>query len=490
MRIISLRRIAALTLLVSLVACAPVKKDPPPTTVSVSVTPTALSFSPCEDEELAGLECATARAQLDWQDESAGTLDVAVARVRARKDRYGSLFINPGGPGASARDFLHYALTFLSKGVLDHYDVVAVDPRGTGGTTSLHCDVNFDEVFSQDISPDTPAEVDALVSADTTVAKACNAKFEKLLQHISTRNSARDMDFVRGLLGDEKINFLGFSYGTELGATYIADFPEHVGRFVLDGPLDPTQTVLERSLTQGAGFEKNLNSFFAWCDANNGSCAFAPDSAAKFDVLYKRLDTSPLKNTEGRVATNQTVMLFATATALYAEETYKVLGSALQRAWTGDGSVLLTLFDAYMGRSADGSHTSGQFAYRAIYTADYASPTVAEQESLLITAKSTLPRLWPLFSTSPHEDPWPQIEQRTRPTFSSSAKGTVVVVAAKDDPATPYAGGVRLAEILDAPLITRNGSDHTSYPFSTCVRNAVDTFLVERSPVAQQTECD
>ena len=490
MRFISIRKFSALALLGLLVSCAPVKQDSPTTTVAVSVTPTALSFSPCVDEDLAGLECATARAQLDWQDENAGTIDVAVARVRARKERYGSLFVNPGGPGASARDFLHYALTFLTKGVLDHYDVVAVDPRGTGGTSPLHCDVNFDEVFTQDISPDTPEEVEAAVNADAEVAKACNAKFPELLQHISTRNSARDMDFVRGLLGDSELNFLGFSYGTELGATYIADFPDRVGRFVLDGPLDPMQTALERSLTQGAGFEKNLNSFFAWCDANDGSCAFAPDSAAKFDVLYKRLDASPLTNDKERVATNQTVMLFATATALYAEETYKVLGSALQRAWAGDGSVLLTLFDAYMGRSDDGSHTAGQFAYRAIYTADYTSPTVAEQENLLLTAKSTLPRLWPLFSAPPREDPWPKIDQRERPTFASSPKGTVVVVAAKDDPATPYAGGVRLAEILAAPLVTRNGSDHTSYPFSACVRGVIDTFLVERSPVTPQTECD
>lgn len=490
MRSFSIKKVSAIAVLALLTSCSSSKTEPAPTTSRLPVSPTTLSFTPCDSEELAGLECATARVQLDWQDKNAGTLDVAVARVRARKERYGSLFINPGGPGASARDFLHYALTFLSKGVLDHYDVVAVDPRGTGGSSPLHCDVNFDEVFTQDLSPDTPDELEALLQSDSAVAEACNTKYSELLQHVATRDSARDMDYIRSLLGDEVINFLGFSYGTELGATFVADFPQSVGRFVLDGPLDPLQTSEDRALTQGAGFEKNLDSFFTWCDENPRSCAFAPDSATKFDTLHSRLDSDPAPSKGGRVAANQTVMLFATATALYAQDTYGVLGSALQSAWNGDGSVLLSLFDAYMGRAPDGTHSSGQFAYRAIYTADFESPSVAAQERLLASAKAELPRLWPLFSTPPHEDPWPLINERERPDFKRAPENSVVVVAATKDPATPYAGGKRLAEILSTPLITRNGSDHTSYPFSPCVRDLIDTFFVERSSLPQNSECD
>jgi pimeloyl-ACP methyl ester carboxylesterase len=445
-----------------------------------------VAFESCKEKDLAGFECGSIDAPLDYADSKKGTISVAFARARATEKKRGILLVNPGGPGMSGRAFLKSALAMLSPELKAVYDVIAVDPRGTGGTLGLDCELNLDEVFSLDPTPSSAAEADALIAADARFAAACEKASSGTLPYLSTAYSARDMDLVREALGEDHINYLGLSYGTELGATYIALFPQRLGRFVLDGPIDVQLAPAERSLLQGQGFETALEDFFAWCEAEQ--CDMNPQPAKRFDALMAALDERPLVN-KGRTSTNLSVGLFATAVGMYSVDSYGYLGTALYRAENGDGSALLNLYDLYMERAPDGTYGTTQYGFRAISEADDAPLTVEEQTSLLERAKQSLPRWWPLFSTFPHTDPWPSFTRSEAVQFAAAPSGSTLVVAATEDPATPFAGGEALAKLLAAPLLVRQGAGHTSYGSSDCVRKAVDTFYLSGKAPSTSTEC-
>jgi pimeloyl-ACP methyl ester carboxylesterase len=448
--------------------------------------PSGASFSSCKDKGLAGFECGTVKAPLDYADPAKGDISVAFARARATDQPRGVLFVNPGGPGMPGRTFLKSALAMLSPEIKAVFDVIAVDPRGTGGTVGLDCDVNLDEVFGLDPSPTSGAEEAAIVNADVRFSAACEKASNGVLPYLSTAYSARDMDLVRAALGEDRINYLGLSYGTELGATYIALFPDRLGRIVLDGPIDVNLSPAERSILQGQGFEKALDGFLAWCEKEQ--CALHPRPAERFDALMTSLDERPLVN-KGRTSTNLSVGLFATAVGMYSTDSYGYLGTALYRAENGDGSALLNLYDLYMERSPDGTYGTTQYGFRAISEADDEPLTLEEQSALLEKAKKTLPRLWPLFSTFPHENPWPSFARAEPVMFRAAPAGSTLVVAATEDPATPFAGGQALSKLLEAPLLVRVGGGHTSYGSSDCVRDAVDVFYLTGRTPSVSTEC-
>lgn len=474
--------------MVALAGCS-LNTQPAPTSIPDVLLPTAtasIEFTPCEEPGLSGFECGSIRAPLDYDNPDVGTIEVSVARARATKETKGVLMTNPGGPGASGRDFLPSVVSMLSRDVLASYDVVAVDPRGAGATAPVRCGTDLDSVYALDPTPETPAEMAAISDADRKFSDDCVAAAGHVLPHISTWDSAKDMDAVREALGVEKLAYLGFSYGTELGAAYIGLFPDRVERFVLDGPVDVSLDPASRSLEQGKGFELALDEFFSWCSRT--SCALSPNPEKRFLKLSSALDEQPLPNKD-RVSTNQAILLFATATALYSTAAYPMLSEALSAAEDGDGSLLLRLYDIYMERSDDGSYGSTQYAFRAISEADFEPLTIEDQEQLLASAKSSLPRFYPLFSTYPHENPWPSFPRPSRDGFKKAPAGTTLVVAATKDPATPISGGEALSRLLSAPLLIREGADHTSYSSSSCVKALVDSFFLAGTLPKSNTRC-
>ena len=482
-------RKVALAAVLLLVSCSSSPSGNAPSSTQKETTTSAVhgvAFESCKEKDLAGFECGSIDAPLDYADSTKGFISVAFARARATENPRGVLFVNPGGPGMSGRSYLKSALAMLSPSLKASFDVIAVDPRGTGGTIGLDCALNLDSVFGLDPTPTSDTEAAALVAADASFAAACEKAADGVLPYLSTAYSARDMDLVREALGEDRISYLGLSYGTELGATYLALFPERLGRFVLDGPIDVQLAPAERSLLQGQGFETALEGFFAWCEQTQ--CAMHPSPAKRFDALMASLDARPLVN-NGRTSTNLSVGLFATAVGMYSVDSYGYLANALYRAENGDGSALLTLYDLYMERAPDGSYGTTQYGFRAISEADDAPLTLAEQESLLDRAKQTLPRWWPLFSTFPHDNPWPSFTRSEPVVFSAAPVGSTLVVAATKDPATPFAGGEALAKLLAAPLLVREGAGHTSYGSSDCVRKAVDTFYLTGKTPDTKVEC-
>ncbi|CAM5660053.1 alpha/beta hydrolase [Streptomyces hirsutus] len=217
-----------------------------------------------------GFQCATLKAPLDYADPAAGDIRLAVSRKKAEGpgERLGSLLVNPGGPGASAIDYLQaYAGIGYPKEVRARYDMVAVDPRGVARSEPVECldGPEMDAYTQTDFTPDDEREADTLVAGYRKFAEGCGADAPKLLRHVSTIEAARDMDIVRAALGDEKLNYVGASYGTFLGATYAGLFPDRTGRLVLDGALDPSLSARQLNIEQTAGFETAFTAFAKDC---------------------------------------------------------------------------------------------------------------------------------------------------------------------------------------------------------------------------------
>jgi pimeloyl-ACP methyl ester carboxylesterase len=434
-------------------------------------------------------ECTTVQVPLDYEDPSGDTIDLAVIRLPAGDESIGALLVNPGGPGASGVEYARQARAVLSDDVRDSFDVVGWDPRGVGDSDPVKCldDKQLDAFLALDGSPDDRSEVTALDNTSKDFAAACEAKSAKLLPHVGTPDAARDMDVLRAVLGDEKLNYLGKSYGTFLGATYAELFPQHVGRVVLDGAIDPAVSAQEMSLAQAKGFEQALDAFIDDC-LKTSDCPVGPDRAgAKREIagILTQADRSPLRTGTDRELT-QSLAILGVAVAMYdSEQGWPALRFALQRANQGDGSVLLQLSDIYTDRQSDGQYASNQneaiYAVNCLDRPDSSSASQIEQNEPRFEqasptfgdylAWSSLPcRYWPAKGqpgSEPHE-------------ITADGAAPIVVVGTTRDPATPYAWAENLAsELSSGVLLTWDGDGHTAYfRGSSCIDSAVDDYLI------------
>lgn len=467
-------RRACLVMLLALTACTSTQADTSPdkqvaaSTKNSRATPPA--FSPCTEEQLTGLLCASVRVPLDYAEPDGEKIDVSVAMLRSEKSPSdGMLFTNPGGPGFSGREFLARSGSTFEE-LRSTFDLVAIDPRGTSGTLLVKCGFDMARILGPDITPDDTKAAADLVETDKEYADECLTRNGGKLEHVSTRESAMDMRSVADAFGIKEMNYLGFSYGSELGVMYASLYPERVGRFVLDGASDPRKTLLERSLAQGLGFERTLSDFFRWCDSR--SCT--PDLAEKsFKATAELVESGMVLGNADDDSLTSGMFYLGTATALYSAQSYPVLAIAINEALSGPGSKFAELFAAYANKQDDGTYGSELDALRAVLSRDEQSPTIEEQEQAAQEMKKLLPNLWPLFTpTAPHADPWPQYVIQKRPPLPVM-DGKVVFVAATLDPATTYEDTVSLASDMRSAVITRIGATHTSFVASKCVRAAV-----------------
>ena len=219
-----------------------------------------LKWKDCKD----GFDCSTLSVPLDYTDPAGAAISISVIRLRA-SNSVGSLLLNPGGPGGSGIDYVRAAPYVVSRNLIHRYDIVGFDPRGVGKSTPVHCltDAQTDEIIAADGSPDNQAEIDRIVALNKSFANACARKSPDVYRFVDTVSAARDIDILRSALGDDKLNWLGKSYGTFLGATYADLFPTRVGRMVLDGVINPTLSNEELSHGQALGFEDALQRFIA-----------------------------------------------------------------------------------------------------------------------------------------------------------------------------------------------------------------------------------
>ncbi|QCU79501.1 alpha/beta hydrolase [Citricoccus sp. SGAir0253] len=441
----------------------------------------------CEQES-GGLECATVRAPLDYADPDGEHVELALVRSAGAGADAPLLLLNPGGPGASGVDLVADSLDFVvSETVQEHYTVVGFDPRGVSRSTPVTCltDAEMDAARQEDIDPATDAGLAEARASAREFAAACDEHTGAVLGHVDTDTAARDMDLLRGVLGDDRLNFLGFSYGSALGASYAGQFPQNVGRMVLDGAMDPSLTPAEVTLGQAEAFERAVRSWVGYCLARE-DCPLSgtPENAlAQLQRLFEQVEREPMTASDGRLVPATT---FASGfiTPLYADENWPTLNDAVQDAMNGDPDLILYLADLNAGRDQDGRYTSNiTAAFTAVNCLD--APAAADTATLrreaqrLDEASPTLGRFLAYGAVNCADWPVPPVD-RPAPASAPGA-APIVVIGTTGDPATPYEWAPALAEQLESGvLVTWEGEGHTAYGRAgECIGDAVDGYLVE-----------
>ncbi|HMF04797.1 MAG TPA: alpha/beta hydrolase [Acidimicrobiia bacterium] len=467
---------------------------------STPSTPTAaprtkLEWTRCGGEN----ECSKLAVPLDYDHPDNGrTMKVALLRVRATdpKKRIGSLLLNPGGPGAPGTQFARDFASVLPDKIRERFDVVGFDPRGSGKTSPVRCEDNLDGVFSADYSPDTPEERADLDNRLQQLAQSCEARSGDLLPYVSSESTVRDMDRIRQAVGDKKLTYVGYSYGTYLGTLYAKLFPTKVRALVLDGAIDPNLGALEIGAEQAVGFEHSLDAFLADCSQNR-RCPFSNggDAAGAFDRLAAQVDAQPIPAGQGRTLSGGEFDL-GVAQALYSgKEGYSRLEDALAAAERGDGERLLALSDEYTGRHQDGSYDSSQPAFWAIGCRD--GPAVGGPDAYQAAEsqfRAAAPRVGvALLNAGLVCAYWPVPPVPSVAPVRIDGTPPILVIGTTNDPATPLKWAQGLAgDISSGVLLTAEGTQHTAFvtAFNQCVDDHVVKYLVDLQPPPNDTKCN
>ncbi|MGX1884498.1 alpha/beta hydrolase [Streptomyces sp. NPDC055287] len=448
-----------------------------------------------------GFQCATVKAPLDYKKPERADIKLAVSRKKATGPgkHLGSLLVNPGGPGGSAIGYLQsYAAIGYPAPVRARYDMVAVDPRGVARSAPVQCltGKEMDAYTQVDQTPDDQGETGRLVTSFKGFASGCAKRSATILPHVSTVEAARDMDIVRAVLGDRKLNFVGASYGTFLGATYAELFPARAGRLVLDGAMDPSLPSRDMSRDQTAGFETAFQSFAADC-VRHKDCPLGtgtPNQAGRrLKGFFDKLDAKPVPTGQSRPL-GESLATTGVIAAMYDESAWTELRGGLTRAMGGDGAALLALADTYYERSGDGTYQNLMYANAAVNCLDL--PLAFAGPDDVRTELPTFEKASPVFGeglawASLNCGYWPT--KATGKPHRIEAKGAapIVVVGTTRDPATPYKWAQSLAgQLASGRLLTYDGDGHTAYGRgSDCIDTAINTYLLSGTPPEAGKKC-
>ena len=457
-----------------------------------------LAWTSCGEK----LECAKASAPLNWDDPSGETIELALARQSATSGTaIGSLLVNPGGPGGSGYDLVHDSVDFATSARLQaKYDVVGFDPRGVGRSTPVKCYEDpkkldtyiFSIVAGERGSDAWIAEAEA---ASARFGEDCAKYTGALLGKVDTLSAARDLDMLRAALGDKKLNYLGYSYGTELGGVYAELFPKKTGRLVFDGAVDPTASGFDVSRAQAKGFEGALRAFLTECPSIEG-CPFrgsADESMTIVRNLLDSLDASPIANADGREL-GANAMFTAIIYPLYNKGNWPTLVDVFASVMGGDSAFAFTVADAYYERDADGTYGSNSLeAFTAINCLDYPIDNNVEamraQAVELEAAAPVFGHLMAWGGTSCAD--WPYPVTGTPGPIAAAGSADIIVVGTTNDPATPYIWAQNVAgQLENGHLVTYTGEGHTAYNTSNdCILNTVDDFLIDGTVPAADPQC-
>lgn len=492
---------------VVLAGCAPSPVGPTPTTDASIPSQYQEFYAQQVDWSACGLEeetfCGDVLVPVDWANPQDGTLKLAVAYHRADSGKpLGSLIFNPGGPGSSAVPWITDSIDQLGTAQLrKNFNMVGFDPRGVGSSEPtvkclnakdtdrfLYGTADYELGSTEDLR-DTRDQLSKFVSA-------CLKNTGPNLAFIDTVSSAKDLDVIRAVFGDSQINYLGFSYGTQLGATYAALFPDRVGRMVLDGAINPTLSDEEQSLHQLVGFDQALKNFLADC-LQSADCPFTgtmESALARIQKFLRGLESSPLPTEGGRELT-----VWAAITGLimplYSQSYWPYLSQGFAEGFAGDGTTLMALADSYNERAEDGTYGSNLMeANISISCLDARSPSdansMAAQNKRVLEASPVLGRYWQFGALSCEQ--WP-FEVVSHPDdYSAKGSKAIMVVGTTGDPATPYAQAVSLAnDVLENGfLVTFNGEGHTAYgQESKCVNKTVDDYFIKAVVPTEDPNC-
>ncbi|MEP0970143.1 MULTISPECIES: alpha/beta hydrolase [Cyanophyceae] len=469
-----------------------------------------LTFGPCADYATTDadaavfandtFECARLEVPLDYQNPDGRTAQIALLRVPARGNpgsRIGSLLLNPGGPGFAG--MLHattMAENLADSPVTERFDLIGFDPRGVGASTpALEC---WTDAESEPGATNFRLWGENYTEEDTRqLYEQCAERSggADVLAHVGTRDAVRDVDVLRAVLDDEKLTFVGYSYGTRLGAIYAETFPQNVRALVLDGPADPTTGTAARRLVQFESFQESFENFAALC-TQSPDCPLGTvpaQATAVFQQLVQPLFDKPIVTADGRKFSDLealTGVLFA----LNIEQIWPVLIQGIADLKAGKGETLMLMRDASAGRSPDGSYSNLGDALTAIDCLDEERHT-PEQETEMMRG---------IYEVAPFMDTGRPVTARNlcehwpvQPTlgfpYAQNIEGLpqTLVVAATRDSATPYSGGISLAETLGASLLTVEGKQHgvVFVAGNACIDDIIANYLINLNLPDEGTTC-
>jgi pimeloyl-ACP methyl ester carboxylesterase len=446
-----------------------------------------------------GYQCGKLTVPLNYADPAGATIQLALVRKPAtdKAHRLGSLVVNPGGPGGSG---ISYATSgqVADPSVLARYDLVGFDPRGVGQSDPVQClsDGQMDQFVDTPPDPQSAAQIADVQHESQLLAQQCAARSGALLPYVGTVDAARDMDILRAALGDKKLTYLGKSYGTFLGATYAHEFPQNVGRLVLDGAIDPSLSAEQENLTQAAAFDKELHLFLDDC-VTQADCPFGTkDPNAAFTQLQNwvnGLEANPIAG-DGTRKLDQAYALTGISVAMYDQGWWPDLRLALSSAFKGDGSTLLRMADAYNDRQ-NGHYVDNELeANYAVNCLDHPdeATSVAQIQADLPAFEKAAPFFGPMVDWSSLTCAyWKASAAGSAHSVSDPGAAPILVVGTTNDPATPYAWAQHLSrQLTGGRLLTMNGDGHTAYlRGSTCIDSAVDAYFLNGTLPAAGTVC-
>jgi pimeloyl-ACP methyl ester carboxylesterase len=482
-----------------------------------------LTWHPCANPDQKGFGCATARVPLDYRHPGESMIRLAVIRHRATDPahRLGSLFINPGGPGGSGTALMPSLYRSLPAALRARFDIVSWDPRGVGKSTAVQCFASRraeNRFFGPLLAPDSSfpvgkAQMSRWIGRSREFGRRCAARNGRLLEHVSTADTARDLDLLRRAVGDRWMSYIGASYGTFLGATYANLFPDRARAMVLDGAVNPTAWVRRGPKAKGGRFlpthlrqrsdqgaAKTLRAFLDLCGrAGVARCAFSAGSAAatrsKFTALLARLPRQPGKG-------SYAALVSATIAGLYSAPGWSQWAQELQDVWTEKErepepppTPLFLASNEWAPSAQRAVRASGRYAgfeqQAAIFCSESPNPPPAAYGALDAFASRRSGVVgppwtwldqacasWPAHAAERYAGPW---DRRTA--------HPILVIGTTHDPATPYQSAVALShQLARARLLTVDGYGHTAGP-STCAQRYGTRYLISGTLPARGARC-
>jgi pimeloyl-ACP methyl ester carboxylesterase len=475
--------------------------------VAVAAPVPTITWTRCTDFNHAF--CAVVDVPLDYDDPTGPTTQIDVVKIPALEGtgKLGTLFVNPGGPGGSARGFAPFAADLLGDTVALHYDVIGIDPRGVGPSSQMVCQKELPFPRTSGFFPITELQSYAYWAQGRFFNEACRDAPNAIVDHMSTADTARDMDFVREAIGEAKLNYYGISYGTYLGAVYAALFPDRVGRFVVDGVLDPVNWAtgdgtngsqpFTTRIRSARGSYKALISGLAECDRlGPAKCAFAGDSLVKWRKLLARAKAEKLTFFGDKLPLS--VLIGFVAGELYAQD-YTFLGFLLTDVYAQN-------FGGPVGRpNAEVARlTVADLRDRAadVIRAPYLARMINAGDPFLgvgcsDTQNPTYRSAWWNAGQAQDEDypwfgsfwTWASAPCGGFGDFVTTPANPILVVGNKFDPATPIHGARKFASLFaGSRLLTLDGWGHGAIG-NTCVTAAFDALYATGALPAEGTVC-
>lgn len=438
--------------------------------------PPTLTWTPCRGV----MECATLPVPLDWADPAGPGLDVALARRPALDPdaRIGSVIFNPGGPGASGLDQLEVGPP-VSDEVARRFDLVSWDPRGVGETSPLACDDVVDPWFGTDAAPDDDGERADMERRAEELADDCASRDSALIAHIGTDQTIRDLDQIRRALGDERLNYVGSSYGTYIGQLYAEAYPDEVRAMVLDGIVDPSLDLAGLSTDQAGAFERQLDRMLGTCPR---TCP--DDPYGTYDELAAAVEGQPIPSRDG-TPLDSGALSGAAVIAGYSPALWSTFQRGLAEAEGGDGTLLARL-------AATHADLAATAPYLAVLCADWETLDHPDQYAdLAAELGAEAPRLGATlgFEYLPCAY-WPDVSWRDPAPVTAANAPPILLVATTNDPATPIHQARHVAQNLEsAVLMTRDGDAHGALGQDRCIDGAVTAYLVDLSLPPADTTC-